>query len=103
MSTLDSLQMEDLNEEWQQIALIIGLGNTRKLLMEFSGCTIYVPKRDDIERERRNRRIRAEFNGYNFRTLARKYDLTEVTIRTIVADQVKPARNRPMDGQLSIL
>jgi Mor family transcriptional regulator len=51
----------------------------------------------------RNERIRAEFDGYNFRELARKYDLTEITIRSIVSDKVRELRARPMDGQLSLL
>ena len=37
------------------------------------------------------------------RELARKYDLTEITIRSIVSDKVRELRARPMDGQLSLL
>lgn len=103
MSVLDSLQIEDLNEEWQQIADAVGIDNVRKLFREFPGSYVYFPKLDDLERSSRNQRIREEFNGYNFRALAKKYGLSERSVRYIVADQVKKIRAQPMDGQLSLL
>lgn len=103
MSVLDSLQIEDLNEEWQQIAGIIGLDNVRKLFQELPGANVYFPKLDDLERSSRNQHIREEFNGYNFRPLAKKYGLSERSVRYIVADRVKKIRTQPIDGQLSWL
>lgn len=103
MSVLDSLQIEDLNEEWQQIADAVGIDNVRKLFREFPGAYVYFPKLDDLERSSRNQRIREEFNGYNFRVLAKKYSLTERSVRYIVADQVKKIRAQTMDGQISLL
>ena len=103
MSVLDSLQVEDLNEEWQQIADAIGIDNVKRLFREFPGAYVYFPKLDDLERSSRNQRIRAAFNGYNFRPLAKKYGLSERSVRYIVADQVKKIRAHPMDGQLSWL
>lgn len=103
MSVLDSLQMEDLNEVWQQIAGIIGMDNVKKLFEEFPGANVYFPKLDDLERSNRNKLICAEFNGYNFRELAKKYGLTEVSIRNIVSDRVREIRARPLDGQMSLL
>lgn len=101
MSALDSLRIEDLNEEWQQIADVIGIDNVRKLFREFPGASIYFPKMEDLERSSRNQRIREEFNGYNFRPLANKYGLSERSVRYIVADRVKKIRSCPLDGQLS--
>lgn len=103
MSVLDSLQLEDLNEVWQQIAGIIGMDNVKKLFEEFPGANVYFPKLDDLERSNRNKHICAEFNGYNFRELAKKYSLTEVSIRNIVSDRVREIRSRPLDGQMSLL
>ena len=68
---------------------------------EYGGTYFYIPKMDKIERADRDNRIRAEFDGYNFRPLAQKYGLTEVTIRSIVSDKVREVRARPLDGQLS--
>lgn len=103
MSALDSLQLEDLNEVWQQIAGIIGMDNVKKLFEEFPGANVYFPKLDELERSNRNKQICAEFNGYNFRELAKKYGLTEVSIRNIVSDRVREIRARPLDGQMSLL
>lgn len=103
MSVLDGLKIEDLNEIWQQIAGIIGMDNVKRLFEEFPGANVYVPKLDDLERSSRNELICAEFNGYNFRELGKKYGLTEVSIRNIVADKVKEVRARPIEGQMSLL
>lgn len=103
MNVLDGLQLEDLNEVWQQIAGIIGMENVRKLFTDFPGSYVYVPKQDDLERNNRNKSICAEFNGHNFRELAKKYDLTEISIRRIVSDKMKELRAQPMDGQTSFL
>lgn len=103
MSAMDNLQLEDLDEERQQVARLIGLDNFKKLMEVYGGVYLYIPKADKLERIERNEQIRAEFNGYNFRELARKYDLTEVSIRSIVSDKVREVRARPMDGQLSLL
>ena len=103
MSILDNLQMEDLDEERQELARLIGICNLKKLMEAYPGGYIYIPKLDKLERIDRNEHIRADFNGYNFRELAIKYRLTEVSIRSIVADKVREIRAQPMEGQLSIL
>jgi len=54
----------------------------------FGGSIVYVPMIDTIAKEGRNKMIRAEFNGANVRQLARKYNMTNTTIRKIL--QSKP-------------
>lgn len=103
MSAVNNLRLEDLDEERQQVAELIGLDNFKKLMEIYGGVYLYIPKADKLERMERNERIRAEFNGYNFRELAQKYDLTEVSIRSIVSDKVREIRSQPMDGQLSLI
>ena len=103
MSAVDKIQLDDLNDEQQQVAELIGLENFKRLISVFGGVNLYIPKADKLERMDRNDRIREEFNGYNFRELAQKYGLTEVSIRSIVSDKVREIRARPMDGQLSLL
>lgn len=103
MSAQEEIRLEDLSEGQQEVAALIGPGNFRKLMEVYGGAYLYIPKTDRLERMERNERIRAEFDGYNFRELARKYDLTEITIRSIVSDKVRELRARPMDGQLSLL
>lgn len=103
MSAQEEIRLEDLSEGQQEVAALIGPENFRKLMEVYGGAYLYIPKIDRLERMERNERIRAEFDGYNFRELARKYDLTEITIRSIVSDKVRELRARPMDGQLSLL
>ena len=103
MSAQEEIRLEDLSEGQQEVAALIGPENFRKLMEVYGGAYLYIPKTDRLERMERNERIRAEFDGYNFRELARKYDLPEITIRSIVSDKVRELRARPMDGQLSLL
>ena len=103
MSAQEEIRLEDLSEGQQEVAALIGPENFRKLMEVYGGAYLYIPKTDRLERMESNERIRAEFDGYNFRELARKYDLTEITIRSIVSDKVRELRARPMDGQLSLL
>lgn len=103
MSVLDELHLEGLSEGQQEVAELIGLDNFKKLMEVYGGVYIYIPKTDKLDRMERNECIRADFDGYNFRELAKKYDLTEVSIRNIVSDKVRELRTRPMDGQLSLL
>lgn len=103
MSAQEGIQLEGLSEGQQEVAELIGLDNFRKLMEVYGGVYIYIPKTDKLDRMERNERIRADFDGYNFRELAKKYDLTEVSIRNIVSDKVRELRARPMDGQLSLM
>ncbi len=102
MSVLEKVQLEDLDPEQQEVAELIGLDSYKKLMAEYGGMSIYIPKADRLARMERNDKIRSEFDGYNFRELAMKYGLTEVSIRSIVSDQVRELRARPMDGQLAL-
>ena len=77
MNAVEIIRLEDLNDEQQQVAELIGLENFRKLMAVFGGVNLYIPKADKLERLDRNDKIRAEFNGYNFRELAKKYSLTD--------------------------
>lgn len=102
MSALEKVRLEDLDQEQQEVAELIGLDSYKKLMAEYGGMSIYIPKADRLERMERNDKIRSEFDGYNFRELAMKYGLTEVSIRSIVSDKVRELRARPMDGQLTL-
>lgn len=58
-------------------------------------------KRDSFERIARNQRIVEEYNGDNLKALAKKYNLTTVTVRAIVDEKHREIRARPLDGQMS--
>lgn len=97
----DEIKMDDLPEPYDSIACEIGIENTLKLAKLFSGEQVYFPTYDAVERPIRNRKIKAEFNGYNFKYLAHKYEITERTVRDIVSDIISQKQNEPNKEQIS--
>lgn len=82
---IDSLSVNDIDGEMQDIAECIGIDAFKKLVRLCGGQMIYIPKADSVARPVRNRLIKSEFNGANYRRLASKYGLTERRVREIVA------------------
>ncbi len=56
------------------------------LARHFGGGMVYFPKLDKALIRIRDEKIRKEFNGHNYRDLARKYGITESWVREIVAN-----------------
>lgn len=96
---LRELTIDDLPESQKDIAAAIGLKSYLRLVRLVSGDSVYVCKEDELLRCVRNREIRQKFNGYNFSELAREYNLTTRTVRTIVGDT---AASYVVDGQISM-
>ena len=86
---------EDIPERYQEVVRIIGVEKFAELGEYARGDEIYFPKPETIIAPARNRRIKKEYNGYNSRELAEKYDLTTRQIENILKDE-------PLVGQLSI-
>ena len=63
------------------------------------GGYMYIPKDLGLELSQRDYRIFDEFNGSNVHDLAKRYGLTPMWIRTILA-RVKLARLRASQGEL---
>lgn len=82
---LQRLKYEDLNQEQQGFVDLIGLDVFKTLVRKCGGTYLYIPKEDNITRPTRNAMIKTEFTGSNIRELAKKYQLSEVQIRSIVA------------------
>ena len=102
MDLLDRVQMEDLDEEQKALASLVGMEGFRALVRRYNGTPIYIPKIESLEKPVRDRRIREEFNGRNYKELALKYGLTETWIRSLVSDKAKEIRAKPLDGQISL-
>ncbi|MSS23131.1 Mor transcription activator family protein [[Clostridium] innocuum] len=98
---LDEITMEDLNEEQRSLAELLGLSKYKDLVRFYGGTSVYIPKADNIKILKRNEQIIEDFNGYNFRTLALRYNLTERQIRSIVKDVTEEKKNAPVEGQLT--
>lgn len=81
---LRGVTLEDIPEEYRDIAETVGLEAYLTLSVLCGGQNLYIPKREALERQARNREIRAHFNGGNYRTLAAQYRLSERQIRKII-------------------
>lgn len=77
------LSMDDIPDNHIPLAELIGLDNFILLCDYVKGDELYFPQVDKILIPARNRRIRKEYNGYNKRELARKYNLTISQINVI--------------------
>ena len=102
MNPLDNIQLEDLDGDQRQLAETIGIEAYRDLVKQYAGTHIYVPEHETFKANQRNAQIRKDFDGYNFRELARKYGLTESSIRRIVEDMREKIRKAPMEGQVKL-
>lgn len=81
---LRGVTLEDIPEEYRDIAEAVGLEAYLKLSVLCGGQNLYIPKREALERQARNRAIRSQFNGGNYRILAVQYRLSERQIRKII-------------------
>lgn len=79
------IDVSDLPEPYNSLASFIGLENTLVIAGKMGGTTLYLPKIDTLYRSVRDKRICDEFTGGNYKTLAKKYGLTEQRVRKIVS------------------
>lgn len=81
---VNDLKPEELPEPYATIMTNIGIDNTLKIIDLYQGTGVYFPKAESILNKIRDRNIRREFRGGNYKELALKYGLTERWIREIV-------------------
>ena len=78
------IRTDDIPEKYRDIVDAIGMEAFVHLTLLCGGQTLYVPKRESLERGARDRDIRAMFNGSNYRSLAAQFRLSERQIRKII-------------------
>ncbi len=99
---ISDINLEELPEVYQMLAELVGVESMLIIAEAFGGGeSIYFPKMEAIHRTARNKQIIEEFDGYNFKTLAQKYGLTEMAIRAIVRDYIQLERQKPAEGQIT--
>lgn len=87
MDFLDELIIEDLDIEQREIAEALGgLEIYKNFIRNFGGSNIYAVLPETLTVAVRNRHICTEFNGYNYKELARKYRISEISVRRIVKE-----------------
>ncbi len=89
----DEISADELPEPYKEIAKAIGMKHTIELAKLYQGTGFYLPKLDGVLNKIRDKKIKNEFNGSNYKELAIKYNLTERWIRQIV-DNSNPVENQ---------
>lgn len=94
---MDNIKIQDLQGEQRQIAEIIGLEAYLKLVKIYGGTNIYIAKIDKLLSIKRDMEIVKRFNGYNYKSLANQYRLSERAVREIINRE----NSRILNQQLS--
>ena len=92
---MDELTVDMLPELYRHIASAIGIENFLALCKEIGGTNMYIPKFDSVIRPIRDKKMKQEFDGINYKELGKKYNLCERWVRDII-------NPKHIDGQISI-
>ncbi len=94
---MNNIKIQDLQGEQRQIAETIGLEAYLKLVKIYGGTNIYIAKIDKLLSIKRDMEIVKRFNGYNYKSLANQYRLSERAVREIINRE----NSRILNQQLS--
>lgn len=92
---LEDTSIEDIPDRYAEIVEIIGIDKFVEMAEYARGDKIYFPKTENILAPARNRRIKKEYNGYNTKELAERYNLTTIQVGNILKDE-------PLPGQMTL-
>lgn len=98
----EDIDINDLNEQHQELAGIIGIDNLLELASHFGGTQIYIPQMDKLLKNVKYKAIIEEFDGFNIRQLSKKYNVSESTIYRLVRDKIVPVAVKQIEGQMNI-
>lgn len=94
---IKGITIEDVPCQYHDMINAIGLEAFLSLMQSHGGTYYYIPKADQVLRKVRDDKIKTEFRGGNYKQLAIKYGLTEITIRRIVE-----GNNPQLPGQVDL-
>lgn len=78
------LKISDLPPQFENIANKLGIDKAKMLFEEFGGTSVYFPTEKMIYKEARDREIISQYNGFNHKELAIKYNMSQSYIRAII-------------------
>ena len=81
-------EVELYNDIYKEISEIVGLDATLKIYLRFKGQQISFPVRL-YNPHLIQQNVIKEYDGYNIRELAKKYDYSEKTIRRMIRDSLE--------------
>ena len=79
--------LEDLQEQYRELANVIGIDNLIKLSSYLGGTQIYIPRKEHIVKTVKYQAIKREFDGNNIKQLSKKYGVSESTVYRIIRQQ----------------
>jgi Mor family transcriptional regulator len=81
---INEITVDEVPDKYKPLVDVIGIDNVIRMSIIFGGTNMYFPKSDMLVKSIRDKRIRREFNGGNYKELARKYNLSESQVRNII-------------------
>lgn len=98
----DDIQLEDLPDEYREVADRIGLKAALELVYGFAGCQLYVPKLETLARKFVYRQMYDDFMVCgNYKRVAVKHGLSESRTRQIIRDEQRiRSKVRETQGEL---
>ena len=79
--------IEDIGERYRDVVKLIGIRNFILLSNYSRGEELYFPKVENVVAPARNRRIKKEYNGYNDKELAERYNITVKQVQRVMRDE----------------
>lgn len=92
---LDEVTVDILPEVYQHVVEVVGIRKYIELCKEMGGTNLYLPKLDSVIRPLRDKMIRNEFDGNNYKELAVRFNLSERWVRDIIDP-------KQVEGQLNL-
>ena len=89
--------IEDIAERYRPVVEIVGIEKYIEVSRYAMGDEVYFPKPETLLAPARNRRIRKEYDGFNTKELAQRYNLTLPQIHAILKDEQEPAQMNLME------
>jgi len=92
---IEETTLADIADNYLPVVEIIGIELFIALSNYARGDELYFPKAESVIAPARDRRIKKEWNGYNGKELAERYNLTVKQIANILKDE-------PLYGQMDM-
>jgi hypothetical protein len=91
---------DNLVSEYPELVSAVGKEKALKVINTLGNMRVYFPTLKKSASDKIKKLIVAEFNGYNYRQLSRKYGYTERYIRQILSG--RPKKKPVLETQLSL-
>lgn len=81
---LEFIKVEDVPEGCRDLVEVFGMEVFISLVEYCGGSSLYLPSKGAVVKKARNRVIREEFDGGNFRELSSRFGISDMQVRKIV-------------------